>query len=126
MHTSENRAPSLNRFLEVVQALPELPPMNEHATADVLKALRAIVPHLPAIVLYGKWVEWSEGPSQAAVSAARAEFLADFDAEVHADSRDFAERDAIYLTGLLTGIVLADALNGTHLAPKEAETGSQD
>ena len=100
----------LEQFLALLQSQTELPHHTEQSTADLLAQARAVLPHLPAIVLTGAWDDWVGGPVD---DALRAAFRVAKTSPLESDD-DIRRWDAV---GLLVGLALAPALRGASAVP---------
>jgi hypothetical protein len=102
-------------FADLLQTVQELPGLTDHGL-DALRAnIRTALPYLPAIIGSGQWADWTEGPVNAAASAIAAARLAEpTGTEADETEAKTAELEAHYLTGLITGLGLAHALQGAR------------
>ena len=121
--TSEapNSPTALEAFVDVIEGSHIVPPLSEHGTDRLRACLGAIAPHMPAIVIHAQWVEWTGGPVAEAIDAAHAAERGD-DRDVDPEDEATELRTAIYYTGLLVGMALADSLRGA-IATREGLRG---
>lgn len=98
------RKTALETFTNTLDNLPELSEFTDKGMEAIRARVRAITPHLPAIILAGSWPDYGQGASGEAVEAAIDK----------ADPNGEDEKEAVYYVGLLTGLVLADALRAAN------------
>lgn len=113
------RRPALERFIDFLQGHPEArhPLVTEYGAEQFTRNVRALLPFIPAIVLSGGWLEWTETPIATAIDALktseREAAQAGGDAPYLADDPDMIkteELEAHYLTGLLVGLAISEVL----------------
>jgi hypothetical protein len=94
----------------------ELPLLTDHGTNCFRQHVQTALPFLPAIIVTGQWYDWTDGPVVDAVGAIlasepqpTAESLAR-----DPDGPKTRELEAHYITGLVVGLALANALLGAR------------
>jgi hypothetical protein len=104
-------ATPLDLFCESIRHAREIQPFTERGTMTLQQAISAIAPRLPAILVHGLWYEPGEEPVHGAIAAAR-HALSHGNPD---DESDWAD-DAVYLTGLCVGLMMASALQGAQMS----------
>lgn len=122
--SASNARPPLDLFMEWLNsrsrddAPQELTPEGCNTIAA---ACRAMLPHLPGLILSGEWIDWTQNQPCAALADAARVFAQNFEdkpethrADHNYDSRELAELDGNYYGGVLIGLALAGALTSTR------------
>lgn len=110
MKTAPIRSTPLQWFLDALAGSPCFSDLTEMGMDELRAEVRAALPHLATIVISGEWANWTaEAPSRA-INAVLATMKP---ADEH-DPPAMNEQEAAYVVGLLTGLALAAALEGSR------------
>jgi len=119
IYRDPNTPTPLAMLIDYIQGHRDVALLTEHGNDCLRQNISAVLPFLPAIILSGGWNNWTEAPVARAIEAVKASERRTFRDGPNnplyndPDTLHTEELEAHYITGLVVGLGLANALNGT-------------
>lgn len=100
----------LDIFIDGTRSHYDRPATTELGTEAFQERMRTVLPFLPAILLHGSWIDWTDAPVASAIDAVKTSSRRR-GRDDDPDTLQAEDLEAHYVTGLVVGLSLAGALS---------------